>query len=350
MFSLRNKQSKRNGAVGLDIGRSRIKAASLQRQGDKLQLAQYLVVPSAVPVGKAGAEQQFGQELQQVMSRLNASERHASVAISCNSAIVCEAEFPRMPLEEAKNALKLNSSRYLRRDFTNYYLDAVEVAEVAQDSKAKKSGTMKLLVGGANKDEVRWYRDALLAAKIRPEAIELAAVSVINAFQISHREDCEKDVVLLVDIGAHSTSINFLRGGQPRMTRIMHFGGAQISEYVGQMLTLDSAAAEEEKLKMSEPVQSLVKTALLPLAREMRSSIDFFERQQECHVNKAFAGGGSACGKSILNFLSEEVGLRIECWNPVVALDISHFNGEMPELEIVAPSLAAAIGVAATRV
>jgi Tfp pilus assembly PilM family ATPase len=254
-----------------------------------------------------------------------------------------------MPLDEVRNALKLNSARFLRRDFSNYYLDAVELCEPAHNGKGKKSITMKVLVGGANREEVLWYRDALTAAKIRPERMELAAVSVVNAFQFTNKEICEKEIVLLVDVGARSTSINFLRFGQPLMTRIMHFGGVQISEYLAQALAIQSTAAEEEKIKMSSGVQPLIKIAILPLAKELRSSIDFFERQQECHVGKAFACGGSACGASILDFLSEEVGLRIECWNPVQSFDTSHFNGEGPRLVAIAPSLAAAVGAAAAR-
>jgi type IV pilus assembly protein PilM len=345
----RHKQSKRDVSLGLDLGTSQIKVAVLRRNGNATELTEYVVVQSAVSIGKPGAEQQYAAQLQQVMSQLKTQERRANVTISCDSAIVSETEFPRMPLNEVKNALKLNSARFLRRDFSNYYLDAVELTESAPESKGKKSANMKLLVGGASKGEVVWYRDALLAAKIRPEAMELAAVSVINGFQFTNAEICEKEVVLLVDIGARSTSINFLRRGQPLMTRIMHFGGVQISEYLAQALTIQANVAEEEKLKMSETVQPLVQTAILPLARELRSSIDFVERQQECHVARAFACGGSACGAGVLDFLSEEVGLRIECWNPVQGFETSHFNGEGPRLTALAPSLAAAVGAAAAK-
>ena len=60
------------------------------------------------------------------------------------------------------------------------------------------------------------------------------------------------------------TSINFLHGGLPLITRIMHFGGAQLSDYIGQVLMLKPQEAEDEKRKMSPPVQELVKTAISP--------------------------------------------------------------------------------------
>jgi Tfp pilus assembly PilM family ATPase len=106
---------------------------------------------------------------------------------------------------------------------------------------------------------------------------------------------CAKEVLLVLDIGAHSTSINFLLHGQPVMTRIAQFGGDLVSEYIAQVLTLQPEIAEEEKLKMSETVQPLIRQSISPLVQEIRSSIDFFERQHECHVTRLFACGGSAC-------------------------------------------------------
>src|SRR5260221_34350 len=116
----------------------------------------------------------FAAELTELLAALKTSERRACVTISCPSAMVCHTEFPRMPMDEIKSALKLNSARYLRRDFSNYYLDAVELTDGNGKDKGKKSAKMKILVGGATKEEVTWYRNVLQAAKLRPEAVELS--------------------------------------------------------------------------------------------------------------------------------------------------------------------------------
>jgi type IV pilus assembly protein PilM len=349
MFTRKNKIQKNGTMLGLDLGTSQLKAAVVKRDGERLVLVEYAVRPYAVEIGKQGGEQHFANEIQELLSQLNFSERRAVVTISCPSAIICQTEFPRAPMNEVRSAIKLNTTRYLRRDFSDYCLDATELVDSGGDDKAKKSPKMRVLVGGASRSDVQWIREALNLAKVKSEILELAAVSVINAFQISHAEECANDTVLLVDIGSRTTIINFLRNGQPEITRITHFGGQQITEHVAQMLTLDPKVAEEEKVNMSEPVQALVKNSLSPLAREIRSSIDFFERQHDCHISKAFACGGTTRSAAILDFLSEEVGLRIESWDPLRKFDTTHFNGEGPKLMSVAPSLVAAIGAASSR-
>ena len=248
MFLKRNKRQGGDAAIGLDLGTSQFKAVVVQKRGDRFALNAYAIRPCSSAAGKRGTEQQIADDLQQVMNALGVQERRVGVTISCSSAMVCQTEVPRIPIHEIRGALKLNSSRYLRRDFSNYCLDVTELPELESEAKAKKQSKMKVLVGGADREEVAWYRDALEAAKIRPEVMELAAVSVVNAFRMSNPELCEKEMILLVDIGARSTSINFLRQGQPIITRITHFGGLQLSEYVAQMLSVENPVAEEEKV------------------------------------------------------------------------------------------------------
>ena len=348
MHFRRRKQPKRDVAFGIDLGSSQIKAVVVRQHQEQLELVEYSVRDLPTGVAKPYTEPGFVEELQQLVGGLKTTDRHAFVTISCGSAMVCQTEFPPVALAEIKSALKINSSGYLRRDFSSYYLDVFELQKGTEATKGKEATKTKVLVGGANREEVDACRDALVAAKIKPEVIELAAVSVINAFQIS-RPAIQDEVVLLVDIGARMTSINFLVDGMPLITRIMHFGGAQISDYISQILALQLHEAEEEKRKMSEPIQKLVKTAISPLAREIRSSIDFFERQNERHIRQICACGGSACSPQVLAVLGEAVGTPVECWNPVQGLDVSRFNGETPHVLGIGPCLAAAVGVAAAH-
>ena len=348
MLFRRSKQPKRELALGIDLGSSQIKAAVLRRHRERLELVECSVRPLPAGLAKSSKEPGFAAEIQQLVDGLKTSERRAFVTMSCSSAMVCQTEFPPVPLAEIKSALKLNSSGYLRRDFSSYYLDVFELQKGNEAAKGKEAAKTKVLVCGANKEEVDTYRDALIAAKIRPEVIELAAVSVINAFQVSS-PTVKDEVVVLIDIGARMTSINFLLDGMPLITRIMHFGGSQLSDYISQILLLQPHEAEEEKRRMSEPIQKLVKIAISPLAREIRSSLDFFERQNERHVRQIFACGGSACSPEMLTVLGEAVGAPIECWNPVQSLDVSQLNGEKEQVLALGPTLAAAVGVAAAR-
>jgi len=350
MIFKRQKTTHHQIAVGLDFGSSQIKLAVLERTADGLKLQECLMAPTPEGIGKAGTEASAGEVLQQQLAKLKITKRNLFLAVNCASAAICEADLPRMPfdLEEVHGILRLNSQRYLRRDLTDYYLDTCEIGEPTE-AKNAKNGQMKLLVAAAAREEVKWYRNVILAAKARPEAIELSALTVINALQILEPEVCEKEIVLLLDLGARSSSLNILRQGQPVLTRLVNFGAAQVRDYVSQLLSLPLETAELEMREMTAKVQPFVESQLLPLGREVRASMDFFERQQDCHITKALACGGMANLPPILTSLSESVGIKIEPWNPLQSGRLSALDESSAQWTPVGPSFAAALGAAAAR-
>jgi type IV pilus assembly protein PilM len=343
----RKQARKRDTALGLDLGNCQWKAVVLRRTEQGLHLDQYALTPCPAPPGKAESQAPCAEALQTMLAKLKTGDGGAYVTISSPSGLVTEMEVPRLSAEELGSVLRLNSTRYLRRDLSGYYLDAVELGDTTTDGKARRAPTMQALIVAAPKEEVLWCRGALSAAKIKAETIELSAVAVINAIQRSQAELCEQNVVLLLDIGHQLTSLNLLLRGQPVLTRLMPFGGAQITDQIARELGVPPAAAEEQKRAMNGQTTAVVHGALQSLAREVRSSIDFVERQHDCDVRHAFAGGGTACNPAIVAALSEEVGLAIQCWNPLEGYDLAGTNAT--ELAAIGPVLGAAVGVAASK-
>jgi type IV pilus assembly protein PilM len=345
MIFKKKKSNGRETAIGLDLGSNQAKAVVLNKGADGMQLQEYLVAPFAASSIKPGNEVQAGNAIAELLAKLHVTERRPFVAISCPSASIAETELPRMPLDEVRSVIRLNSQKYLRRDLSGACVDVCEFEDVG-DAKSKKSNQMRLWVASAAREEVQCFRNCLVAAKAKPETIELSALTVINAVQHSLPAICEKEIVLLLDIGARVTSINILRQGQPVISRMMNFGGAQLTDYIAQVLSLQPADAEQEKRQMTETVTPLVQAQLFSLVREVQASIDFFERQQECRITKAVACGGTACSAKVLEFISQNVGIVLESLNPLANIKTDNAAGDAGALPAVAPSLAAAVGVA----
>jgi type IV pilus assembly protein PilM len=303
---------KRSSAIGLDVGSEQLKAVALQRTDQGLELSQYAIAPHTANLGRADTEPQLAEALQALLSQFKMTDRCAFVAMSSPAGMVAEIEMPsQITGGEIRNHMRLSGARRLRRDIGDFYIDAAELTDLSA-SKGRKAGAMQVLVAGAPKREIITCRNALVAAKIRPVTIELSAITVINALQASHPALCENNVLLLLDIGARLTSLNLLQQGRPLLTRLIPFGDDQITEQIG---------------------------------REIRSSIDFIERQFDCEVRHGFAGGGCACDPSIVEALGEAIGMQLERWNPLEGYR-TDAAGDPTALSAVAPCLGAAIGVA----
>ena len=352
MLFKRNKKTKLDWAVGLDFGVTQVRGVFIRRKDAVMKLEAFDIQPFPATMGQAAGIPAAGAIVAQLCSELKAPERSAFTVINPMGAVVCHVELPPMPLPEARAALQLNSVnslRYLHRDLSNHCLDLVAQPPANAQTPPAKNAKIQLLVGAAIRDDVRWYRNVMQAAKVRPVAMELSTLTVVNGLLATEPELCQKEAVLLLDLGAHTTSMNFLRHGQLLFTHAMNFGGQQITEYLAQQLGVELPVAELEKLKMSEPVQSLVQAAIIPLARELRSSIDFFDQQHECRIGRTLACGGGACSAKILEILGRETGISIEPWNSLQRIDTSQTRGDRAQLATIGPELAAAVGAALAR-
>jgi len=347
MRFLKTQSRKGDTIVGLDLGSQQWKGVLIRRNAERLQLCEYVVTPCPAAPGKPESQAAAADTVQAMLSQLKTSMRSVVVAISSPSAWVAEIEIPRTPPEELRAVISLNSTRYLRRDLVGYYFEAAELAESGPNGKARRGATMRVLVAAALREEVLWYRNALSEAKVRAETIELSALTMINALQRTHAEVCEQNIVLLLDIGHQFTRLSFLSHGQPLLTRMMPYGGAQITEQVAATLGLQPAAAEQHKRAMTTQVMDAVRQSLQTLVREVRSSIDFVERQYDCALRYAFAGGGTACNRAILDMLGQDLGISVQQWNPVEGYDTKGLDPA--ELAGVAPCLGPAVGVAVAK-
>jgi len=344
MFFKRDKHTKRDWAVGLDFGASCVRGVIIRRGDAVPKLAAFDIRPLKAAVGQADSIAPAAAAVAQLFGGWSIPDRHAFAVINPIGTVVCQAELPRMPLSEARAALRLK-----HRDFTNYYLDLVEQDVTVAQPQNAQSIKMQLLVGAAPHEPVRWYRDVLLAAKVCPAAIELSALTVVNGLLVTESELCQSAAVLLLDFGAHSTAMNFLRHSRLLFTHIMYFGSHQITEHLAHKLGVELPAAEIDKQKMTAPVQELLPAAIAPLARELRWSIDFFERQHEARVSRVLACGGVAGSAKILEVIGQEAGIHIEAWNCLQHLDTTQTRGDRAQLAAATPVLAAALGAVLAR-
>jgi type IV pilus assembly protein PilM len=97
---------------------------------------------------------------------------------------------------------------------------------------------------------------------------------------------------------------------------------------------------------LPEEVQMIMQSLLMPLGRELRASIDFFEHQQDKTVSQVFISGGSARSPFIIETLQSELMVPCKSWNPVGFLNLALSPQQMGEIEQVAPQLAVATGAA----
>jgi Tfp pilus assembly PilM family ATPase len=85
---------------------------------------------------------------------------------------------------------------------------------------------------------------------------------------------------------------------------------------------------------------------VLPLGRELRASLDFFEHQADRAVTQVYLSGGSVRSDMILQTLRSEMIVECKTWNPTTFLQLALQGQQAVEIEHAGSQLTVAIGAA----
>jgi len=346
-------KKKRDQMLAIDLGGRTTKAVHMQRRGDGYVLNRYAFLDAPIYEKNLSVEL-LGEHLKTVNQAMEARSKFVTLAVGVNESFVRHAEMPRLPVGDLRLVLKNNSKTYLQRDLSSHVFDCCIIPS-AQLPKPAELGKPpagppkhKVLVAGAKKQLVDDLVAASRSAGLVADHILPGLIGPINAFQLASPEVFNRDVVALVDLGFKHSSICILAGGELMLSRTVAIGGDQLTTSLAESMSISYPEAEGIKVGMAHEVQPALESLLLPLGRELRASIDFFEHQHDRAVSRIFLTGAETGSEFILQVLQNEMMVECQTWNPTSFLQSALRPEQAAELEHVAPQLAAAIGAALT--
>lgn len=342
---------KRDQIVAVDLGSRITKAVHVQRRAQSYVLSEYSLVDAPIFEKTLSAEL-LAEHLKAVSHSLQAKPKTVSLTVGVSDALVRTVEMPIMPTEDMRSVLKLNSRNYLQQDLTNYLFDCHVVSNGSHGKAAPPKGQaaatqkQKVLVAGARKQLVQDFTEGAKNAGLAVDQIVPGIVGPVNTFEKALPEVFANEVVAMVDIGFRNTAICILERGELALSRVVAIGGDRLTSDLSEAMKISYAEAEGIKLGMPSEVQSHLEMTLIPLGRELRASIDFFEHQHDTTVRHVFVTGGSARSEFLIERLQQELMVECKVLNPVKFLQLEVGAEKEAEVAQVAPQLATALGTA----
>ena len=349
---------KRDQLLSVDLGGRTTKAVHLQRKGDRYVMTGYALLDAPMYEKHLSADL-LTEHLKNLCQIFNGKTRNLSLALGVSDSIVRHAELPQMPIGDMRQVLKNNTKNYLQQDLPGHVFDCFIIPPRLETNgngngkekpaeKLKVGGNPKsrVLVAGARKQLVEEMQNALKNTGLTADQIVPGLLGPVNAFELAMPEVFAQNVVALVDIGFRNSSICILQQGDLVLSRVVAIGGDRLTTGLAESLGISYAEAEGIKVGMPTEVQTNLEALVLPLGRELRASIDFFEHQQDQAVSQVFISGGSARSDFIVKTLQAELVAECQPWNPINFLELALPPQQAAELEHVAPQLAVAIGAA----
>lgn len=349
-------RKKRDQIISVDLGSRTTKAALLERRGEVMALTRFALLDAPIYDKKMSAEL-LGEHLRSVAGAMGGTARNVSLAVGLDDAILRQVELPQIPMNEMRLVLKNNSKAYLQQDLPNHVFDChifpPKLAPAGKAGETQKSigiPKLKVLVAAARQQVVNDYLTATKLAGLTAEAIIPGLLGPVNAFEACQPEIYVNDSVALVDIGFKHTSICILDRGELVLTRVVNIGGDRITQGLADAMSISYAEAEGIKVGMAPEVMSSLEMQVVPLGRELRASIDFFEHQYDRPVSQVFVSGGSSRSEMMLQMLHSELITECKTWSPTTCLQLALPGQQAVDIEHLGTQLTVAIGAALATV
>ena len=329
-----------NSVFGIDLGKHVFKGVLLQRKGDdRFVLTSY--ASREVPEEMKTPED-LAQQLKLLLKDLGGSAKGCAIAVSDPGSLLRIIEQPNTPIDLLRNALRLNGLAVLNQECKDFVLDcAPVVAEEANghktngdngngndDAEQEMNGQngvakTKYLVGGMLRPTVKQISEACSKTRASADILQLAPVCSFNAFEFAYPEIFAKEAFLLLDMGHLQSTVLIGSKKELVLVRSIDYGGKALTQALTADGALDSAAARLMMEEGDAGMAEICRGSLARLATEVRNSIGFFEGQHEQSIHRIFVSGGLARTETILQTLSDELGLPCEIWDPLETCEVA---------------------------
>jgi type IV pilus assembly protein PilM len=346
-----------DSVIGIDLGKRVFKGVALRRRNDsRFVLTNFASRELPAEIGTA---EELAQQVKLLVKELGGGGKGCALAVSDPSSLLRIIEQPNTPIDLLRNALRLNGLAVLNQECKDYVLDVApatrerSTSELAGDGEVNPvavhigvAAKTKYLVGGLLRTVVKRIVEGMGKAKLAPDILQLAPVCSFNAFEVAYPEIYNNDAFLLLDMGHSQSTVLIGSKGELMLVRSIDYGGKDLSH----ALTADGALEQHAAWTMIQEgdagMAEICRGSLARLGTEVRNSIGFFEGQCEESINRIFVSGGLARAETVLQTLSDELGLPCEIWDPLETCEVALPAAKRSALPHEFVSLNVACGVA----
>lgn len=305
--------SKQKTILGIDIGTSDIKIAQITHGGVNV-LDTYGIVNLSYHIDTKTSEQavlETANILKQLLAEARVTAKKCVISLPNSAVFTSVIEMPKMSEKELNSSMEYEAKKYVPLPFSEVALSWSVV------SVNPSNNSVNVLLTAVPKQVRESYVKVFELAGINVEIIEIEALALIRSL-ISKPEENS----VIIDMGAKTTGINFVKQGFLHLTRNLNVGGDTITDRIAESLKISTLRAEQFKkdfgISESSFIPEAVKPVLVSIKNEVKQLISIYKSHGEVVNNIILAGGGANIPG--INEFFQDLGVPIETGDPLKKL------------------------------
>ena len=367
----------RNRAVGLDIDRGAIKAVQVSESGGNYTLRHVgyrKLSPGAVSEGEVADGDLLAAELKEFWSSHSFKGKTVYLGVANQKVVVRLLDFPRMSPDELMGAIGFEAQDHIPMPIDEATLDHIVLGPQGEGSDLDR-----ILIVAAQKDMISRYATAIRAAGLRPQGIDVKALSLVRSTLPSALFD-DEGATLLLDIASEISSLVVTQSGNPTLTRFIPGGSGYLAQAIadaadlpeeeaerqlmnpkvrigpdaeggGISLEKDDDAPEEDGGDDFDPalmydVRRGLEDAVQTLAEDVQRSVEYhYSQPGSREVTQLIVSGEGALVNGLDAYLGELLGIASRRGTPFQKISGNKSNVPDEQLRVMEPVLAVALGL-----
>ena len=280
----------KKSVVGVDIGTSSIKLVELSRENGHFKLETYGVAQMTKTTNLVEGQSPLSlaiKTLGELLAKARVSTRHVVASLPTSTVFISVIEIPKLGSTQQKKAIELEAKKIIPLPIE----DVTVSWNLIPNEDVLKAGRDLILLTAVPNHVIANYLKVFQELKLQPEAIEVEATALVRSLVGQ-----DNSVVLILDIGSKTSTINLIDKGFIYYSKNINVGGEAITSGIAQALNVNPERAEQFKRSLS--ATSATQSKEIPRAIQPIVEIIKVEVDQLIHLA---AARGRAVEKIILS-------------------------------------------------
>lgn len=306
---------------GIEIGAGAVKALKLERDGDRVQLVDFMVIPhkKVLSTPDMDSTDAIRVALGTLVAQRDLSGAQISVSVPGHQSFARFAKLPPVEPKKAPDLVKFEAAQQIPFPIEQVEWDYQTF--VSEDSPEIEVG-----IFAVTRDKVNERLALLEDVGISPDIVTIGPVAVYNAIAYDLNFTEKTSGTIILDIGAVSSDLIVADSGRVWI-RTFPVGGHTFTEAVARAFKLDYTKADKlkrdfESSQHKKQVFQAMKPAFEDLLQDIQRSIQYYKQlHPEANLTRMLGIGATFQLPGLRKFLSQRLGMD------VVRLDQFHKIG-----------------------
>ena len=330
----------------LDIGTNAVRVVQLSgsKGSYKLEKVAYMPIDSKLSASDSGeARRRLGEVIMTAIGQNGIKARDVAIGLPSNKTFTTVVDVPMSSDAELKATMKYQVDQYIPTPIDETKVDWAKLGKSlrAQDQQEVLITSVSSAYSEDRMEFIENLGFNVIAAEPDPIAMIRALVPAD-----------QKDALLLLDMGEHSTDIAVVYGDSPRLIRTIPVGLSTFVKSAVQNLSVQDDQARQFILKfglapdrLDGQVLRALQTSLDNFASEITKSIKFFQtRYTSVSIRAQYLAGFAAAVPQLSDYLATKTSIPAQLADPWASVQLS--EAQKTQLAPVAHEFSTAIGLA----